>query len=485
MPTKKRGGEGMRSGRLRQFAFICLALVLFTASFPLFYANASEYDPEKPENLQAGNLRADSAIVMEAETGNVLFEKNADELRYPASNTKILTVLLALLMSDPDEMVTVSAYATSLPEDASKIGLQAGEQLPMGNLIKATMVASGNDGAIAIAEHISGSEESFVALMNEAAARYGCTRTNFINPHGYHADYHMTTARDLAIITREAMQQPAFRDLAKMTSYTLPATNLAADRRLTSQSQALLEQSEKNDYYYPYATGVKTGFHSLAGYCYVGSAEKEGISLISVILKSGSTARWTDTKKLFEYGFTQFVSTSVTQIYNENRKVINLSGFSLEDKQLGNLELYLRKQNPAADDSLVAPKGKTDEQLKLYHARTQIEFTRTLEAPVESGEVIGIMTYTPVGDTEPVLYDLIASRSVLRRASLAPTVEEITAYTEADPNPFPRFSIEFLVITLLPVILLVGVLILLFKLLTRKRKPKVKQKLTYKTRYYR
>jgi len=472
--------------RRSRFFSAALALAVLLAAFPLFQAQASEYDPARPEMLQVKNLRAESAIVIEQGSGEVLFEKNADELKPPASTTKILTVLLALLLSQPDEMVTVSPYAVSIPEDASKIGLQAGEQVMMETLIKATMVASGNDGAIAIAEHISGSETAFVALMNEAAARYGCTRTHFMNAHGYHDDYHLSTARDLAIIAREAMRSEEFRKIAMMSVYTMPATNLSKERNLSSQSRSLLAQSEDSQYYYQYANGIKTGQHSLAGYCFVGSANKQGIQLISVVLKSGSTARWTDTRKLMEYGFSQYVSTSVAEIYQQNPKMINISGFSLDDGDLGRLELNIRKTDPTADDSLVAPKGKLDEQIKLYNARIQIEYSRTMEAPVEAGEVIGIMTFTPAqAGADPVEYELIASRSIKRRASLAPTVEEIIAYTEADPNPFPRFSLEFLIIILLPVIAMIVLSQLIYRLITKQRKPKLKQKLEYRTRYYR
>ena len=142
--------------------------------------------------------------------------------------------------------------------------------------------------------------------------------------------------------------------------------------------------------------------------------------------------------------------------------------------------------DPLANDALVAPKGSGDEQLKIYNTRTQIEYSRTLEAPVEAGEVMGTLTYTPLSPgAEPVVYELLASRSIIRRASLAPTLDEIRAYTAADPNPFPRFSLEFLIIILLPVIAVAVISQMLFKLFTRKRKPRVKQKLEYKTRYYR
>ncbi|HPY94528.1 MAG TPA: D-alanyl-D-alanine carboxypeptidase family protein [Clostridia bacterium] len=466
-------------------ARLVIALLLLVL-FPAFPAFASEYNEARPEDLTARNLRASSAIVIEQTSGQVLYEKNADEMRPPASTTKVLTALLALTMGNQDDLVTVSANAANMPEDASKIGLQAGEQVRLGDLIRATMVQSGNDGAIAIAEHLMGSEAAFVNLMNEAAMRYGCTRTHFTNSHGYHDDNHLSTARDLAIIAQEAMQNEEFREIARLTSFTLPETNLSKARRFNNRALAFLQESDDNKQYYRYATGIKTGQHSLAGDCFVGSAAKDGIQLISVVLNSGSTDKWRDTRRLMEYGFTQYESTSVAELYKENPKVINISSFALEDQDLGRLELNLRKIDPLANDALVAPKGSGDEQLKIYNTRTQIEYSRTLEAPVEAGEVMGTLTYTPLSPgAEPVVYELLASRSIIRRASLAPTLDEIRAYTAADPNPFPRFSLEFLIIILLPVIAVAVISQMLFKLFTRKRKPRVKQKLEYKTRYYR
>jgi D-alanyl-D-alanine carboxypeptidase len=476
----------MRSGGLKRGIILALAAFMLAAVTPFTPASASTYDAARPDLLVSDNLRAESAIVIEQDSGEVLFEHNADELKPPASTTKVMTVLLAILMSNPEDIVTVSPYAAAVPEDASKIGLQAGEQVVMRDLIRATMVASGNDGAIAIAEHISGSETAFVSLMNEAAYRYGCTRTNFVNPHGYHDDYHLSTARDLAIITREAMQNKEFREIATLTSYTLPQTNLSEPRRVSSQAVSFLVQGDGNSNYYQYATGVKTGQTSLAGYCFIGSASKQGIRLISVVLKSGSTARWTDTRRLMEYGFSQFISTSVSEIYNQNPKIINITGFSLQDEALGRLELAIRKVNPTDNDALVTPKGKVNEQMQLFQTRTRFEFTRKLDAPVEAGEVIGVMTYTPLAaGADPVEYELIATRDIIRRASLAPTMDEIKAYTEADPNPFPRFSLEFLIIMLLPVTAVILLSQAIFRLITRKRKPRLKQKLEYKTRYYR
>ncbi len=447
-----------------------------------------EYDPEHPENLRANQITGQSAVVIEAETGEAVFEKNADDLRYPASTTKILTVLLGITMGNPDDLVTVSESAVQVPEGSSLIGLVAGEQLRLDDLLRATMVFSGNEGANVIAEHISGSQEAFVALMNETAQRIGTTQTHFANAHGYHDENHYTTARDMALIAQTAMQNQTFREIAATTSYTLERNEWRGALRGTADSAFLLTSTtrEQDKYYYPFATGIKTGFTDPAGYCFVGAAEKDGIQLISVMLKGSAIGRWTDTKRLMEYGFKQYITTSIEELFRNNPKVIEISSYAVEDEDMGRLELALRKVEPQADDRLIGFAGQTDEWTRIYNTRTSIAFDRTLEAPVEAGEVMGTMTYTPEGgDGQPVEYQLIAKRSIQRRPAIAPTLDEIRIYTENDPNPFPRFSIEFLALVLLPIVAVVGLSQLFYKLFTRKKKPKIKRRTTYKTRYYR
>lgn len=469
-------------------AFKRLLLLLLALLLLLPYAAfaTSDYDENQPQKLTTRQLTGQSAIVVEAGSGNVLFEKNADDMRYPASTTKILTVLLGIMMGDEDQMVTVSETATMVPEDSSKVPLVAGEQLSLHDLLRMTMVSSGNDGAVAIAEAISGSEQNFVALMNDAARSFGATHTHFTNSHGYHDENHYSTARDMALIARVAMQNPVFREIAALTTYTLPRSDWSAPRKKTVRNAPMMVLGDDNKFYYPYLTGMKTGYHSEAGYCFVGSADKDGVELVSVVLKNGNGYPWTDTRRLMSYGFSQFVSTSVEALYKKTPKSVDISGYALDDPLLGSLEMNIRKVDPTADDHLIGFAGQTDAWARSYSTRTNISFTRKLEAPIEAGEVIGVMTYTPEGaDKQPVEYELLASRSIARRASIVPTLDEIRAYTEADPNPFPRFSLEFLALVLLPVAAVIVLSQIFYRLLTRRRKPKLKRKTSYDTRYYR
>ena len=265
------------------------------------------YDENNPQDLTEENIRGAAAVVMNAETGDLLFQKNADEILYPASTTKIMTCLLALEYGKLDKAVKVPKQITKLPKDSSLVPLKAGEKTTLRDLLYGLMLRSGNDAAVTIAVAVSGSVSKFVERMNRRAQELGCTNTNFVNPHGYHNKKHYSTARDLAIIAREAMKNAEFRKIVSATGYTLAKTNKHKKRKLTTSDAMLLESSP---HYYPYEIGIKTGYHSKAGQCFVGAAEKDGVTLIAVTLKSSKSGRWTDTRRLMEYGFSMLGSDS-------------------------------------------------------------------------------------------------------------------------------------------------------------------------------
>jgi serine-type D-Ala-D-Ala carboxypeptidase (penicillin-binding protein 5/6) len=290
---------------------------------PKISSDAPVYDETHPENLTGDQLYAKSAIVIEEDSGDVIFEKNADDRMFPASTTKIMTVLLGLTMGDLSATVTMDSIAANVEEGSSTIPLQVGETVNFKDLLYATMVRSGNDGANLIAEAVSGNIESFVALMNQAAQTYGCKDTNFSNPNGLQDENHYTTARDMATIARQAMQNEEFQKIAKTYTYSLPKSNLSRSRVLIGADDNWLNPSSDNTYYYQYATGIKTGHTDAAGYCYVGSAERDGVKLISVVFYTTANGRWTDTKKLMEYGFSQFVSVTPADLYEMNPTIIS------------------------------------------------------------------------------------------------------------------------------------------------------------------
>lgn len=248
-------------------------------------------------------LNARNAILIDGDTGETLYELRADERIYPASTTKILTVYLALLLEDTDRTATVSQTAVRLPEGAMRIGLEAGEKLTLHDLLLATLVKSGNDGANVIAESVSGSNEAFAALMNQYAIGIGCTDTHFVNPSGLHDEKHYTSARDMAKIAFEAMHLEAFSQLAGVSRYTLPATEQNEARALLSHGHSFFG-NKKSEYYYPGARGIKTGYHEQAGYCFVACAQRDGKQLIAAVFGCGSYAQcFGDAARLFDFGF--------------------------------------------------------------------------------------------------------------------------------------------------------------------------------------
>ena len=411
---------------------------------PELPSDAPVYDPEHPENLTEDQLYAKSVILIEESTGEVIFEKNADEMMYPASTTKILTTLLGLEHGDMNATVTMDSVSANIPDDSSTIPLSVGETINFQDLLYATMVRSGNEGANLIAMSVSGSIGAFVDLMNQTALELGCTSTHFANANGLHDDSHYTTARDLAKIARTAMQNETFRNIAKTYSYRLPKSNLQRARVVMGNSDNWLNPNEENEYYYALATGIKTGYHARAGYCYVGSAEKDGVRLISVLLYTTRYGRWTDTKKLMEYGFSQFMSVTPLDLYQMNPSVVETSGYAMEDTQLGRLQLDIQPMADSRTVNIVATRTEVETLARNLKQTVLIEYSRpNFAAPITQGEVCGTMTYYPSDGGSPVLYELVASRSIARRENAPLSIEEIEAATYADPNPFPPISVEF------------------------------------------
>ena len=205
------------AGLLAVLVLLCTASALAEETAfvePTLAPDATPYDAEHPEILEDDMLYAPSVILIEASSGDVIYQKNADQVMYPASTTKILTVLLGIQLGDMNQTVTVSETAMQLgDEDATTMGLEVGEEINFHDLLVGTLIRSANEGANVIAETISGSIADFVDLMNRTAEAYGCTNTHFANPNGLHDPNHYTTARDMAIIAREAMKNETFREI--------------------------------------------------------------------------------------------------------------------------------------------------------------------------------------------------------------------------------------------------------------------------------
>ena len=261
------------------------------------------YDFTRPDTLNGNYLFSKSCILMDGPSGEVLFESASRERRYPASTTKILTLMVALESGGLEDIVTIPQEAADVPADSSLVPVTPGEQMRKLDLLYGLMIRSGNDAANAVAVLEAGSVEAFVERMNEKAAQIGMGDSHFANPHGYHDEEHYTTAYDLALLARAGMSDPDFCRIVTCLSYTLPPTSKRDALTLRNEYEIFDPASEL---YLPYAAGIKSGYTSRAGFCYVGAAQQDGRSLIAVVLGAPSRNRaWKDLQKLFEYGFSQ------------------------------------------------------------------------------------------------------------------------------------------------------------------------------------
>lgn len=236
-------------------------------------------------------LTAVSAILIDADTGKVLFAKNADVQRFPASTTKIMTALLLLENVAPDEQIVAPSDVESVK--GSSLHLKPYETISGNDMLYALMLRSANDASYATAMHISGSVPAFAKLMNERAKEIGCTKTNFNNPNGLNDPKHKTTARDLAIMAREAMRYPEFRAAVSTRKHPISRTINFEDLVVVNKNKILAKD--------PTADGIKTGYTIPAGHCFVGSASRNGYRVITVVLKSEDWQK--DTKVLTDWAF--------------------------------------------------------------------------------------------------------------------------------------------------------------------------------------
>lgn len=411
--------------------------------------DGAKYDANHPEDLETNQLYAWSAILIESISGDVIFEKSADTLRFPASTTKIMTCYLGITMvEDLDMTVTVSQNAIDVPSDSSTMKLQAGEELSFRDVLYGTMLLSANDGANVIAEVVSGSIPEFVNLMNQTAYAMGCTNTHFNNAHGYTDPSHYTTARDLAIMARYAMQNDLFREIVATRTYSLPKTNLSRSRTMTNTNELFNAGTEEspNKYYYPDSIGIKTGNTDASQYCFVGGALRDGVELISVVMYTGKRARWADTIKLMDYGFSQYMSVTPIDLYNMNPITIETSSYSVNDSNMGKLRLNCIATNASLAAKAILVKRRTVIETLAQNLKSTvlIQYTRDFKAPIDVGETLGTMTFL-LEDGTPVVYNLVASRSIAARDNIPKTVEQIWQETYADPNPYPPLNSDFFV----------------------------------------
>lgn len=365
----------------------CTIIIILLLFFQLFlqvpvYAETTSLD-----------IASEAAIIMERSTGKILYEKNSKAVLYPASTTKILTAIIAIENCNLSDTAVASYSAIhSVPSGYTNANIQIGEELTIENLLYALMLKSANEAANILAEHISGSVESFASVMNTKAIEIGCTNTHFVNGNGIHNSDHYSTAYDLALIANYAMENTTFRKIVSTTSYTLPATNKYpnADRTFSNTNDLIIpnNNNKANNYYYKYATGIKTGFTTPAKNCLVASSNKDGLEFVTVVLKSGITPdglseKFLDTIKLFNYGYENYTLTKVKE-KNDTIKTIEIENGSKDTK---NLELLIEDQITVVNSL----------STNMNNLLPTINLNQNLLAPIEQGSVVGSITYTVDG----------------------------------------------------------------------------------------
>lgn len=333
--------------------------------------SAADYWPEGLDTTSP------SAIVMEMSTGTVLYEKNSTEKLYPASITKIMTVMIALEHSDLNEIVTFSNASIDNTE-GSGIARDYGEQMTMEDCLYAIMLASANECAYAVAEHVAGDIESFTKLMNEKAAELGCVNTNFVNPHGLHDDNHYTCSYDMALIGQAAYANETFRIITGTKARMIPPTNKHEEETPLQNHNKLLHRYQSGNYVYKYCTGGKTGYTTDSNSTLVTFAEKDGMKLVSVVMNTDRTSEWTDSIAMFNYGFDNFHLVNVAE--NETKYGVQEK---VNDGGLGGNQPFVILD---AGASVILPKTA-----EFTDAKSEIAYNR------ETSEVAGTITYTYAG----------------------------------------------------------------------------------------
>ena len=289
---------------------IIIILALFVVIMSSAVASVSRVDADEIKWPEAPDLVSGAAILMDADTGAILYEKNAYERNYPASTTKILTGLLVAQNNALSDVVTFSSEAAnSVSLEDATLATKPGEQYTVEQALHGLLLYSANEIAYGLAEHTSGSLSAFVDKMNEAAKNAGALDTHFANASGLYDPNHYTTAYDMALIARMCFNNPTFLTIDSATTYTIPPTNKTKEARVFSNRNLLLPG---RTYGYEYCVGGKTGFVGEGGYTYVSYAMKNGMRLICVCFKSTADGRFKDARSLFEWGFKNFTKVPIT-----------------------------------------------------------------------------------------------------------------------------------------------------------------------------
>ena len=364
-------------------------------------------------------LTGETAVLIDTKTGDVLFDKNKDALREPASTTKIMTALLTLENLPLDKVLTIDAESPFT--GGSRIYIVEGEELTVEQLLYALLLESANDTAVALAIAISGSVQEFVMLMNDRARELGAKNPRFENPNGLHSPGHFISAYDLALIAREAMKNQDFRKIVSTVNYTIPETNKQPERAYIHNTNRLLSDSETKvsvkgvmtPVKYEGVTGVKTGYTPQAGGTLVASAERDGTELIAVVLASTDMGRFADCISLLDYGFDNFYTYKAVD-----------SNAKLEDIPVKRGVERFTDAMILDDRYITLPR-----EASLSLITTKVVIDEDLTAPVEAGQIVGrIEIYEGgdmIGEVPVAAVTEVAEGGFLTRLGIDESVSEI------------------------------------------------------------
>ena len=350
-------------------------------------------------NWPAGpEIGAQSAILLEVNTGAVLYAKNIDEQLYPASITKILTALIAFEECDMDEMVTFSfdaIHSINWREDAN-MGINVGDSITMEQCLYGLLVGSANEAAYAIAEHIcgEGNVDKFSDMMNAKAKELGCTNSNFITPNGIHDENHYTSAHDMALIAQAFFSNELLSKMSCTTSYHVPQTSTQPREDMIVWAKSKLLSGK--EYAYDGLIGTKTGYTDDARQTLISCAQKNGLKLVCVILKEESPNQFTDTIELFEYGFKNFTAFSVAE--NDSTYSIDTSNFFSTDTDFFGSSKSILEVDP--DDYIVLPANVDFSEAKAHLTYDNLDEGEIARINYTFNDIsVGYASIIPVKDT--------------------------------------------------------------------------------------
>ena len=377
------------------FFLLCLIVSLFCGP-----AAAAVSDP---------SVSSPTVLVTDRRSGEVIFSRNADQRIYPASTTKVLTVLLAIEAVEHGDVYLNDAVTASesamrdLIAEGSTAGIQPGETMTLEQLLYCAMIASANEACNIIAEHISGSIDAFVKLMNERASELGCTASHFVNTHGLPDDQHYITASDYSLIALEAARHPQFMKICGTAEYLVPATNVSAERTLHNSNALICSDSiYGSDYVYEGASGIKTGHTNAAGYCLASTASRNGLDFLVLVFGApDSDTCFIDSITLFDWAFGNF---SYRELLKSTENIASV------DIAMGSNVDYVNLR-PSSSISALLP---NDVDISEFHKDIRVyalENGNPVVAPVAAGEVLGEVTVTRAGQSYGTV-KLVASSSV-------------------------------------------------------------------------